>query len=285
MNVDTGYDAVTAELTDAGILILTLNRPATRNSLVLESWLALNAALDRVTPAADVRCVVLSSAGRYFSSGGDLKSTPRVGADAVAAVGRLQAAHGVITRLRSLPVPVVCAVEGGAVGLGWSLALACDLVVAARGARFASPFVQRGVIPDGGATWFLSHRMGRVRAASLLFLGTELTAAEAHESGLVSHLADDGSSLDVAMGLAGKLAISPPHTVELTKRLLHNAEESDFLHFLALELATGVITQERPEAAAARASFIAPGAATPLAGPTPSAATSGPAAPPAEGAP
>jgi enoyl-CoA hydratase/carnithine racemase len=272
MNVDTGYDALTAELTDTGILVATLNRPSTRNSLVLESWLALDAALDRVNPAAEVRCVVLTSTGKYFSSGGDLKTTPRVGRDAVAAVGRLQAAHGVITRLRSLPVPVVCAVEGGAVGLGWSLVLACDLVIAGRGARFSSPFVQRGVVPDGGASWFLSHRMGRIRAASLLLLGTELTAVEAHESGLVSHLTDDGASLDIAMGLAGKLAESPSHAVELTKRLLHNAEESDFAHFLALELATGVITQERPEAAEARMAFVARDAATsrtPMSSPAP----------------
>jgi enoyl-CoA hydratase/carnithine racemase len=199
-----------------------------------------------------------------------------VGADAVAAVGRLQAAHGVISRLRSLPIPVVAAVEGGAVGLGWSLTLACDLVVAARGARFVAPFVRRGVVPDGGAAWFLSHRMGRIRAASLLFLGTELTATQAHESGLVSHLADDGATRDVALELASKLAASPSHAVELTKRLLHNAEESDFSHFLALELATGVITQQRPEAGAARAAFLAPDGATSLAGPAPT----GPAAVP-----
>ncbi|MCX2931805.1 enoyl-CoA hydratase/isomerase family protein [Mycobacterium sp. CVI_P3] len=267
MNIDTGHDVVTAELTDAGILVATLNRPSSRNSLILESWLALDAALDYVTAAGDVRCVVLTSVGAYFSSGGDLKTAPRVGNGAMAAIGRLEVAHGVITRLRSLPVPVFCAVEGGAVGLGWSLALACDLVVAARGARFSCPFVRRGVVPDGGASWFLSQRVGRIRAAALVLLGTELTAVEAHECGLISHLADDGASLAVAMELAGKLAESPSRAVELTKRLLHSAEDSDFVHFLALELATGVITQGRPEAAAARAAFAARSTAT-ASGPT-----------------
>lgn len=269
MNVDTGNDTVNAELTNAGILVVTLNRPASRNSLILESWAGMNMALDRVNPAADVRCVVLSAVGNYFCSGGDLKSTPRVGADAVSAIGRLQAAQGVIARLRSLPVPVLCAVEGGAIGMGWSLVLACDLVVAARGARFSAPFVRRGVVPDGGASWFLSHRTGRIRAASMLLLGTELTAAEAHQSGLVSHLADDGTSLDVALELAGRLAASPPHAVELTKRLLHNAEESEFLHFLALELVTGVITQQHPDAAAARTAFTPTGAPAPPNAPDP----------------
>jgi enoyl-CoA hydratase/carnithine racemase len=248
------------------VLLLTLNRPGSRNSLVLESWIALETALGGATPD-HTRCVVLTGAGGYFSSGGDLKSTPHAGVGATAVVGRLEHAHRVIAAIRGLPVPVIAAVEGGAAGLGWSLTLACDLVVAADGASFAAPFVERGVVPDGGAAWFLSHRLGRVRTASLLLGGERLAARDAHTLGLVTEIAPAGTCVARAISIARSFEGSNAQALELTKRLMRSAEELALDEYLALELAFAALTQSTGEAANAREAFrsgASPGRALPV---------------------
>lgn len=243
-----------AEHDGDGLVVLTLNRPRARNSLVWDTWTALAAALDRVADDESARCLVISG-GEFFSAGGDLKSTPAHGSGALAPAARLELAQSVFGRLRALPLPVIAAVEGGAIGIGWSLVLSCDLVVAARDAFFWAPFVARGIMPDGGAAWYLVERLGRHRAAELLFGGARLPAPDAAALGLVTTLAESGQALAGARQQATALAAADAGAVELTKRLLHRAESARWEDYTPLELSTAVVAQQRGSASAGRTGF------------------------------
>ncbi|MED5810870.1 enoyl-CoA hydratase/isomerase family protein [Mycolicibacterium sp. 050232] len=235
-----------------GIAVLLLNRPAQRNALRFESWTELAAALREVSGA---RAIVIAGAGGFFSAGGDLKSGPAHGSGAMAPAGRVQHAQGVLAQLRAVGVPTIAAVEGAAVGLGWSLALSCDLVVAASDAFFSAPFVARAVVPDGGLAWRLTQQLGRHRAASLLLRGSRLSAADARQLGLVTDLADPGSAVDHAVALGAELAEADPGAIELTKRLIHSAEAAELAAFHPLELAVATVAQQRSAASSGRETF------------------------------
>lgn len=239
-----------------GVALVRLNRPSARNSLTFESWHALDAALTDCE-RDDVRCIVLASTGGYFSAGGDLKTPPSRGSRATAPVARLALAHNLLLRLRALPQPVLAAVEGGAVGLGWSLVLACDLIFASSESKFTAPFVARGVVPDGGAGWFLTRRIGRHRASELLFGGRALPAAEALSLGLVTRLVAAGGAEAEAIAEATRLATMAPHALEMTKALIDRAESAGLADYLRMELLSGTLSQLGPEADAARAAFRA----------------------------
>lgn len=251
---ETGIDApaVLVDECEPGIVTVTLNRPAARNALNFESWAGLSTALEDARRRDDTRAVVITGSAGFFSAGGDLKTPPRAGTRAIAPVARMESAHRVLRMIRELPIPVIAAVEGRAIGMGWSLVLACDLVVAARNARFSAPFVARAVVPDGGAGWFLTRRLGRHRAASVLLTGADLEADHAHGLGLVTHLAEPGAALAAARDLAREIAAASPHAVELTKRMLEQAEQTDLPQYLALELTSGALSQLGPDAESAR---------------------------------
>ncbi|WP_396927750.1 enoyl-CoA hydratase/isomerase family protein [Mycolicibacterium sp.] len=234
-----------------GIAVITLNRPAQRNSLRYESWTELSEALT----SCDARAIVLTGADGFFSAGGDLKTGPAHGTGPLSPAGRVEHAQHVMEQLRAVAVPTIAAVEGAAVGLGWSLALACDLVVAARNAFFSAPFVARAVVPDGGLAWRLTQQLGRQRASSLLLRGNRLSAERAHECGLVTDLAEPGAAVGTAMDIAAELAESDSGAVELTKRLINSAEAAQLASFLPLELAIATVAQQRSAAAAGRAQF------------------------------
>jgi enoyl-CoA hydratase/carnithine racemase len=229
------------------VVVLSLNRPRQRNSLVWETWSAFEVALDDFAEAPDVAAIVLTGTGEFFSSGGDLKTGPAHGVGALAAAARVEHAQGVLRRLRSLPVPVIAAIEGGAVGLGWSLALACDMVVAAHDSFFSAPFVARGVVPDGGIAWFLSQRIGRHRATQLLLTGERLPAPVAHSLGLVNLTTEPGQALEGALALARDLAANDRRAVELTMRLLAHCERSTLDDYQTMELAMAAVAQHRKD--------------------------------------
>ncbi|MDG4669153.1 enoyl-CoA hydratase/isomerase family protein [Mycobacterium sp. 236(2023)] len=235
-----------------GIALVLLNRPAQRNSLRYESWTELSAALAGVGGA---RGVVIAGNGGFFSAGGDLKTGPAHGDGPMGPAGRVEHAQRVMAQLRELPMPTIAAVEGAAVGLGWSLALSCDLVVAARASFFSAPFVARAVVPDGGLAWRLTQQLGRHRASSLLLRGTRLPAEDAHRLGLVTDLAESGESIEDAVAIARELADADPGACELTKRLIASAEAVQLAAFHPLELAVATVAQQRSGAAAGRAQF------------------------------
>jgi enoyl-CoA hydratase/carnithine racemase len=240
---------------DSGdVSVITLNRSAQRNALRYESWTELSAALDDAV-GGGARAVVITGAGGFFSAGGDLKTGPAHGAGPLAPAGRVEHAQRVLEHLKSLPVPTIAAVEGAAVGLGWSLALSCDLVVAADNAFFSAPFVARAVVPDGGIAWRLTQQLGRQRAARLLLQGARLTATDAERLGLVTDVVGPGSALREAVRVATELCDAEPGALEMTKRLINSTEATQLAAFHPFELAMAVVAQQRSAAADGRADF------------------------------
>jgi 2-(1,2-epoxy-1,2-dihydrophenyl)acetyl-CoA isomerase len=256
MAIEPGlHDTVIVGELVPGAVLATLNRPKARNALAWESWTQLRTAVDAAADDPATRCLVISGAGGFFSAGGDLKSPPVGGVGPLCNVGRLELAQSVIRRLQSVPLPVIAAVEGGAVGLGWSLVLACDLVVAAEDAFFQAPFVSRGVVPDGGAGWMLHRRAGHCRTAEWLLTGTRVSAAEAFREGLVSRVVPKGTTLDSAAELARCIVAASPDAVNLTKRLLAYAADGPFDAYLGFELTMAAVAQAGPDAAEGRHAF------------------------------
>ncbi|GAT07481.1 enoyl-CoA hydratase [Mycolicibacterium novocastrense] len=234
------------------VALLLLNRPAQRNALRYESWTELSEQLTSVAADPDVRGVVLAGAAGFFCAGGDLKAGPAHGAGPLAPAGRVEHAQRVMEQLKALPVPTVAAVEGAAVGLGWSLALSCDLVVAATDAFFSAPFVARAVVPDGGLAWRLTQQLGRQRAAALLLRGKRLAASDAADVGLVTDLAEPGAAVDRALAVLDELAQADSAAVEMTKRLINSVETAQLAAFHPLELAMATVAQQRSASAASR---------------------------------
>jgi enoyl-CoA hydratase/carnithine racemase len=237
-----------------GIAVVWLDRPGQRNALSYESWTELSIALGGIV-AYGARGVVLAGAGGFFSSGGDLKTGPARGSGPLGPAGRVEHAQRVMEQLKAVPVPTIAAVEGAAIGLGWSLALSCDLVVCASDAYFAAPFVARAVVPDGGLAWRLTQHLGRHRAASLLLRGIRLSAAEAERLGLVTDVVEPGSAIDRAVAIANELAQADAGAVEMTKRLINSAESAQLAAFHPLELAMATVAQQRSAAADGRAAY------------------------------
>jgi enoyl-CoA hydratase/carnithine racemase len=252
---------LTVERGEDGVVVATLNRPDAKNAVSFEMWRAFAALLDALEHETPARALVVTGAGGFFSTGGDMKIAPAQGEGALSLATRLEWGQRVISRLRRLPIPVIAAIEGGAFGIGWSLALACDLVFASNAAKFGAPFVDFGLNPDGGAAWFLTRRIGRHRAAELLLSGRTIAADEAISLGLVSRLTAPTQALSEARDFAASIGKGNRHAVELTKRLLQAAEESDLNNTHALELAYCAILQDGDELARAKAAFAAASAA------------------------
>lgn len=234
-----------------GVVLITLNRPRQRNALRYESWTELSEVLTRAT-ADGVRGIVIAGAEGFFSAGGDLKSGPAHGTGPLGSAGRVEHAQRVMEQLKAVPAPTIAAVEGAAVGLGWSLALACDLIVAASDSFFSAPFVARAVVPDGGLAWRLTQQLGKHRAADLLLRGARISAAEAHAVGLVTEIAEPGSAVTRAEQIASDLAEADAGAVEMTKRLINAAEAAQLAAFHPLELAMATVAQQRSASGAAR---------------------------------
>src|ERR1700745_2998139 len=161
-----------------GIAVVLLNRPRQRNALRYESWTELSVVLNDVV-ADGARGVVLAGADGFFCAGGDLKTGPAHGSGPLGPAGRVEHAQRVMEQIKAVPVPTIAAVEGAAVGLGWSLALSCDLVVCASDAFFAAPFVARGVVPDGGPAWRLTQQRRKADGGAVEMTKRLINSAEA----------------------------------------------------------------------------------------------------------
>jgi 2-(1,2-epoxy-1,2-dihydrophenyl)acetyl-CoA isomerase len=210
------------------VCTLTLNRPQSLNAFTASMHAELRAALEGAAGDPQVRCVVITGAGRAFCAGQDL-ADPSVAPDPAAPpkdLGRVisELYKPLVQRLRSLPVPVVAAVNGAAAGAGANIALACDLVLAARGASFIQAFSKIGLIPDAGGTWLLPRLVGRARAMGLAMLGDKLSGEEAERIGLVWKCVDDAALQSEAAALAERLAAMPTGALVATRRALDGAQ-------------------------------------------------------------
>jgi enoyl-CoA hydratase/carnithine racemase len=223
--------------------ILTLNRPAQRNALIWESWEGLETYLDKLAAEPDTRCIVLTGGKGFFSAGGDRKIGPSHGDGPLSAAARLELAHRVLTKIQTIPVPVIAAVEGGAIGIAWSLTLSCDITIAARDAYFSAPFVQLGLPPDGGLAWLLAQRLGRAKTAEIIFTSSRMSAPDAAQAGLITTVTEPGQALPAAITLATQIATANRHAIELSKRLLAHTSQPGLQTYQALELALAAITQ------------------------------------------
>jgi 2-(1,2-epoxy-1,2-dihydrophenyl)acetyl-CoA isomerase len=201
-----------------------LNRPDRLNAWSNQFALDLLAAVKEVTDNPEVRAVVVTGAGRAFSSGADLKeAADRPDGQTMDVYRRLtERYHPIITGLRLMPKPVIAAVNGPAAGIGLSLALACDLVVAAQSAFFQLAFVNIGLVPDGGSSLFVPARVGFTRAAELAMLGERLDAATALNWGLINRVWPDAEFAEQSDALLDRLASGATQSYAGTKRQLNH---------------------------------------------------------------
>jgi 2-(1,2-epoxy-1,2-dihydrophenyl)acetyl-CoA isomerase len=205
---------------DAGVLSVTLNRPDKLNAFNPEMHKLLRAALEKALDDTAVRSVLLTGAGRGFCAGQDL-SQRNVEEPLDLAVSLGSNYNPLVRRLRALPKPLVCAVNGVAAGAGANLALACDIVIAARSASFVQSFSKLGLVPDSGGTYFLPRLVGTARAMGLALLGERLSAEEAERWGLIWKAVDDAKLADEAMALARTLAAGPTKGYGLIKKAIY----------------------------------------------------------------
>ncbi|ACL60366.1 2-(1,2-epoxy-1,2-dihydrophenyl)acetyl-CoA isomerase PaaG [Methylobacterium nodulans] len=219
-----------------GYRVITLNRPERLNAFNPAMHAALRQALDAAAADESCRALILTGAGRGFCAGQDLSDRDfRAGEipDLSATLDTLY--NPLVRQLRDLPMPVVCAVNGVAAGAGANIALACDIVLAARSARFIQAFARIGLVPDSGGTWLLPRLVGRARARALALLAEPVPAPQAEAWGMIWRAVEDESLMAEAHQLAAHLAVQPTAGLALIKQALDAAETNDLDAQLDLE--------------------------------------------------
>lgn len=205
--------------------VLTLNRPDKLNSFNEAQHRALRAAMDAAAADDECRAIILTGAGRGFCAGQDLSDRVRPEGGAAPDLGAtLETFYNPLIRaIRALPKPVICAVNGVAAGAGANLALACDLVLAAKSAKFVQAFAKIGLIPDSGGTWMLPRLVGEARAKALAMLAIPVPAEEAERIGMIYRAVDDAALMGEAIALGEALAKAPTLGLAETKALIQQA--------------------------------------------------------------
>jgi enoyl-CoA hydratase/carnithine racemase len=222
--------------TEGGTLILTISNPEHRNALGPEMYAAGVEALNVAESSPDVRSVIITGEGGLFSAGGNLQrlqnnrqQAPEIQAQSI------EGLHNWIESIRTFPKPIIAAVEGPAAGAGFSLALACDLIVAAKNSIFVMAYSNIGLSPDGGGTWHLMSSVPRQLATEILMLGERIGADRLQALGLVSRLCEPGQALGTALTLASQLNRRAPNALTSIKELLNEAESASLNQQLASE--------------------------------------------------
>jgi len=232
-----------------GIRTLSIDRPQSKNALTGPVLEALTAGFRAAAADRETRVVILTGRGGSFCSGVDLKVAMMNGPGAIqgSARDRIAPFHALIRALRACPKPVIGLVDGPAVGFGCDLALACDLRVATEAAYFQEKFVNIGLVPDGGGTFFLPRLVGLAKAAELVMLGTKLEAAESLRLGVVNRVVPVAEGTAAARAMASALAKGPPRALARMKALLQGSLSRDFEAALDAERDAQVECLEGPE--------------------------------------
>lgn len=212
-----------------GIVTLTINKPDERNPLSEDIIEGLVASAERINADNSVRCVILTGAGKAFSAGGNVKHMrDKVGIFGESPLEMRESYRRGIQKIPlafyNLEVPTIAAVNGAAVGAGFDLTCMCDIRIAGESAKFAESFVKLGIVPGDGGAWFLPRAIGRSRAAEMTFTGEMIDAKTALDWGLVSRVVPDDELMSSARELAKRIAINPPHSLRLAKKLLREGE-------------------------------------------------------------
>jgi len=245
---------MSVELTIEGAVAkVVLNRPERMNALTWEMREQLTEHFRRVRFDDAVRVVIVSGAGEHFCAGADV--TKMGHGDLRESRDRLQrGSQSYIRELHAIEKPTIAAVRGVAVGVGWSIALACDMVVCGQASRFGAVFRKLGLAPDGGNAWFLTRRVGMARAKELVFSARMVAADEAAALGLAEHVVADGGVLAHAEALAADFAEAPTFALGLAKKLIHYAQGpslEDYLEMESLVQPSLHATADNPEGVAA----------------------------------
>jgi enoyl-CoA hydratase/carnithine racemase len=207
---------------DGRVALLRLNRPEARNALSPETMERIAAELERLDPDPEVRCIVIAGSEKVFAAGADIRAmSERSFAETLR-----HPAASFWRRLAAIRTPLLAAVSGYALGGGCELALACDMVVAARSAQFGQPEINLGIIPGGGGTQRLARTIGKQRTMEYVLTGERFDAETAHRLGLVNRVAADGEWLEEAMAMARRVAAQPPIAARLAKQAVLAAEET-----------------------------------------------------------
>jgi 2-(1,2-epoxy-1,2-dihydrophenyl)acetyl-CoA isomerase len=219
---ETSSQPALLDTLEGGVLTLTLNRPERLNALNAALIEGLSTALKRAATEPDCRAVLITGAGRGFCAGADLANRAFAPGDARPDLGAAleNGLNPIIRGIRNLPKPVVCAVNGPAAGAGASIALACDIVLAAKSAQFLQAFARIGLIPDAGGTFVLPRLIGDARARALMMLAEPIAAEQAQAIGMIYRAVDDQDLMGEAHTIAERLAAGPTHALGLMKRAL-----------------------------------------------------------------
>ncbi|HLL30368.1 MAG TPA: enoyl-CoA hydratase-related protein [Allosphingosinicella sp.] len=226
------FEHIRLETSPAAVATITIARPDRLNPLSAQTLEELRGAVEE-SGRSGARCLLLTGEGRGFSSGADLAGDGGLPEDAGAALEKYY--NPLIEAILALPIPVVAAVNGPAAGAGCSLALAADIVIAARSAYFLQAFVNIGLIPDAGATWLLPRLAGRARAMEMMLLGERIPAERALEWGMISRVVEDEHLVSEAVLLATRLAQGPTVALGLIRKLAREAGHVPLGEALAAE--------------------------------------------------
>lgn len=230
------YQTILCELSDS-VLKITLNRPDKLNALTDAMLQELHGAFAKVSGDKATRCVLLTGAGKGFCPGQDLANVQEMSHGGKPAYGEhIRSNYNpLILAMTRHPKPIVAAINGVAAGAGMSLAMACDVRIASEKASFLQAFVNIGLVPDSGSTWFLPRLVGRQRALELMLSGRKLSAAEALEWGLVNQVVSPEQLMEEATKVAARYAAAPTYAIGQIKRNVDFAESHSLEETLALE--------------------------------------------------
>ena len=221
--------------TDAGVMTVTLNRPEKLNAFVADMHVLLREAITQAEKDESIRALLLTGAGRGFCAGQDL-SERNMNDPNLDLGGGLEANYNpFIRRLRALPKPVVCAVNGIAAGAGANLALSCDIVLAARSTSFLQAFAKIALVPDCGGTYWLPRLAGTARAMGMSLLAERVSAEDAERWGLIWKCVDDAKLMEEANAMARALASGPTHTYGMIKKAIYASPDNSLDQQLDLE--------------------------------------------------
>src|SRR3954447_6715476 len=239
---------------DDGVGVLTLDEPETLNAMTPDLLGDLATAIGEMNEDPQMRALVLTGAGRGFCSGQNLKAAQILGDDIAAGVMKFY--WPAFKALRECRVPIVVAVNGVAAGGGFSLAMAGDMVVAARSASFIQVFSRIALVPDLGSTWLLPRLVGRQRALELMMTNEPLTAERAKEWGLVREVVDDDKLMEAALSLAQRLAQGPTRALAATRMLLEESEHTSYAAQFRREIEVQSEMRKSADALEGRPAFV-----------------------------
>jgi enoyl-CoA hydratase/carnithine racemase len=240
-----------------GILLLTINNPSQRNALAPDTSRAAAEALRLAATDSAVGAAVLTGAGDHFCAGGNLVSLQQFQDKPRAAiVERVGILNELVRTMRNFPKPIIAAVEGAAAGAGFSLVLACDLIVASREAKFTMAYVKIGLSPDGGPSLLLPRALPLQLAGELLMEGAPIGAERLYQAGVINRLTDKGQALAEASAWAGRLAQGATGAIGRIKRLVNQSVCPEFASHLELERESFSELLHQPESREGIAAFL-----------------------------